>query len=86
MEKTNADFNSENTTSENNFQLVKQLRSDINNIFNEVDEKIKILNEIYNELVKTHHDKNYIIGLDSFHFQNNPMANHEYEVLIRIMQ
>lgn len=70
MEKTNADFNSENTTSENNFQLVKQVRSDINNIFNEVDEKIKILNEIYNELVKTHHDKNYIIGLDSFHFQN----------------
>ena len=66
MEKTN----SENRNAENNFQIVKQLRSDINTIFNEIDEKIKTLNEIYNELVKTHHDKNYIIGLDSFHFQN----------------
>ena len=71
MEKTNAENrNAENRNAENNFQIVKQLRSDINTIFNEIDEKIKTLNEIYNELVKTHHDKNYIIGLDSFHFQN----------------
>ena len=25
---------------------------------------------MYQDLVKTHHDKNYMIGLDSFHFQN----------------
>ena len=71
MEKTNAEnIPAENIPAENNFQIVNEIRSDINTIFNQIDEKIKILNEIYNELVQTHHDKNYIIGLDSFHFQN----------------
>ena len=52
MEKTNAENrnaenrNAENRNAENNFQIVKQLRSDINTIFNEIDEKIKTLNEI----------------------------------------
>ena len=57
-------------TNENNFQTVKHLRINVNNIFIEIDEKIKILNEIYNEVVKCHTDKNYTIGLDSFYFQN----------------
>jgi len=57
-------------TNEKNFQNVKQLRVDLNNIYIEIDEKIKILNDIYNEVVKTHTDKNYTIGLDSFYFQN----------------
>ena len=55
----------------NNFQIVKQLRVDLNMIFGEIDDKLKILTQMYQELVKTHHDKNYMIGLDSFHFQNN---------------
>ena len=54
----------------NNFQIVKQLRVDLNTIFGEIDDKLKILNQMYDELIKTHHDKNYMIGLDSFHFQN----------------
>lgn len=54
----------------NNFQIVKQLRVDLNTIFGEIDDKLKILQQMYEELVKTHHDKNYMIGLDSFHFQN----------------
>ena len=57
-------------TNEPKFQQVKQLRADLNNIFQEVDEKIKILSDIYSEVVKTHTDKNYSIGLDSFYFQN----------------
>lgn len=61
-----------NTTvvSENNFNVMKQLRIELNNIFIEIDEKLKVLNKIYSDLVKTHQDKNYTIGLDSFHFQN----------------
>ena len=55
---------------EQKFQNVKQLRMNLNNIFLEIDEKIKILNEIYNEVVKSHTDKIYTIGLDSFYFQN----------------
>ena len=57
-------------SNEPNFQIVKQLRVDLNTLFTEIDDKLKILNELYNELVKIHPDKNYTIGLDSFHFQN----------------
>jgi len=57
-------------TNEPNFQTVKQLRMDLNALFTEIEEKLKILNDLYDELVKFHPDKNYTIGLDSFHFQN----------------
>jgi hypothetical protein len=69
MENINAEVYVE-PMAEHNFQIVKQLRLDINNIFTEMDDKLNILNELYQELVKTHHDKNYMIGLDAFHFQN----------------
>jgi hypothetical protein len=62
MEKTNA--------LENNFQVVQQLRVEINTIFGEIDEKLRVLNDMYDDLVKTHQEKNYTIGIDSFHFQN----------------
>jgi hypothetical protein len=57
-------------TNEPNFQTVKQLRMDLNALFTDIEEKLKILNDLYDELVKFHPDKNYTIGLDSFHFQN----------------
>jgi len=53
-----------------NFQIVKQLRVDLNNIFNEINDKLKILNQLYQDMIKTHNDKNYTFGIDSFHFQN----------------
>jgi hypothetical protein len=59
-----------NVLSENNFNVMKELRVGLNNIFTEIDEKQKVLNKIYSDLVKTHQDKNYTFGLDSFHFQN----------------
>ena len=62
MEKTNAP--------ENNFQIVRQLRVELNTIFDEIDEKLGVLNEMHSAMVKTHQDKNYTSGLDSFHFQN----------------
>jgi len=55
---------------ENNFNVMKEIRVGLNNIFTEIDEKLKVLNKIYSDLVKTHQDKNYTFGLDSFHFQN----------------
>lgn len=58
------------TNALNNFELVKQLRIELNNIFTEIDEKLQILNQLYQEMVKTHREKNYTIGIDSFHFQN----------------
>ena len=60
----------EKLTADNHFQGVKELRANLNHLFNDIDEKVQILNDLYSELVKTHQDKNYTIGLDSFHFQN----------------
>ena len=60
------------------FNVVKQIRAGINTIFTEVDAKLQLLNQIYEDLVKTHQDKNYTLGLDSFHFQNK-LIQMEYE-------
>lgn len=63
----------EKPTALNNFQGVKQLRIDLNHIFDEIDSKLKILIQMYQELIKTHQDRNYTIGMDSFLFQNKLM-------------
>jgi hypothetical protein len=54
----------------NNFEIITSMRSEINRIFGEIDNKLKILNALHTDLVKTHLDSNYRFGLDSFHFQN----------------
>ena len=66
------------STETTTFNQVKQLRNDLTNIFTEIDSKVQILNQIYEDLVKTHQDKNYTLGLDSFHFQNK-LIYLEYE-------
>ena len=60
-----------NTESDNkNFDILITLRSDINSLFIDIDNKLKTLNALHTDLVKTHVDSNYRLGLDSFHFQN----------------
>jgi hypothetical protein len=54
----------------NKFDLIQSLRSDINSIFSDIDNKLKMLNAVHTDLVKTHIDSHYRFGLDSFHFQN----------------
>ena len=54
----------------NNFEIITSMRIEINNIFGEIDNKLKNLNALHTDLVKTHLDSNYRFGLDSFHFQN----------------
>jgi len=60
------------------FNTIKQLRNDLNNIFTEIDMKINALTHIYTDMVKTHVDKNYTLGLDSFYFQNK-LIQMEYD-------
>jgi len=55
------------------FDKTKELRIIVNDIFTEIDTKLKILTNLYKDLVKTHVDKNYRLGIDSFHFQNKLM-------------
>ena len=65
-------------TNTKGFNTIKQLRNDLNNIFNEIDMKINALTHIYTDMVKTHVDKNYTLGLDSFYFQNK-LIQMEYD-------
>lgn len=60
----------EPTDPNDKFELIQKLRTDINTIFADIDNKIKILTTVHTDLVKTHMDSNYRFGLDSFHFQN----------------
>ena len=65
-------------TNTKGFNKIKQLRNDLNNIFSEIDMKINALTHIYTDMVKTHVDKNYTLGLDSFYFQNK-LIQMEYD-------
>lgn len=52
------------------FEQVLALRQDISNVFHILDSKIKVLREVYADLVSTHAHKEYVFGIDSFCFQN----------------
>jgi hypothetical protein len=52
-----------------NFEYVKTTRSKVYSMSNEIKQKIEYLNKIYIELVKTHANKEFTFGLDSFYFQ-----------------
>ena len=67
MDKTNTTTKSHHPTG---FIKIKQLRNDLTTIFTEIDTKLNALTHIYTDMVKTHIDKNYTLGLDSFYFQN----------------
>ena len=60
------------------FDTLTTSRSDILELFNENTCNINKINKIYTELVKTHHSKESLFGLDSFLFQNK-MFEMEHE-------
>ena len=53
------------------FETILGERSDLINCFSDLDNKIGVLKELFNDIVKTHGHKGYIFGIDSFCFQNN---------------
>lgn len=53
-----------------NFEQVLALRQDISNVFHILDSKLKVLREVYTDMVSTHAHKEYVFGIDSFCFQN----------------
>ena len=53
-----------------NFIYIKELRSNINSIFLEIEDKLHALNKIYIELINSHKNVDYTFGIDSFYFQN----------------
>ena len=52
------------------FEIILSERSDLNNCFNDLDNKIGVLKELFENIVKTHGHKGYVFGIDSFCFQN----------------
>ena len=52
------------------FETILSERSDLINCFNDLDNKIGVLKELFEDIVKTHGHKGYIFGIDSFCFQN----------------
>ena len=77
------DFNTEIKTINNNFDCIKTLRLDLNQIFIEIENKMNSLSTIYMKLIKTHQNIDYTFSLDSFHFQNRLIAI-EYENIKQI--
>jgi hypothetical protein len=67
----------------NQFDVLKTLRSDILTLFNEITDNISKVNKIYIDVVKTHHHKEHLFGLDAFLFQNK-MFEMEYENMRKV--
>ena len=61
----------------NQFDILKTLRSDILTLFNEITDNISKVNKIYIDVVKTHHHKEHLFGLDAFLFQNKMFENYQ---------
>ena len=65
------------------FDTLTTLRSDILELFNENTSNISKINKMYIELVRTHHSKEHLFGLDSFLFQNK-MFEMEHENMRKV--
>lgn len=65
------------------FDNVTVARNDILDIFSQLNVNIKLINKIYVDVVKQHNQKEYLFGLDSFHFQNK-MIEMEYENMRKV--
>ena len=63
-------------TLKNNFNDLYEASNDVTSMFETLDSKIKKLNRLYNDLLKSNRDnKLFVFGLDSFNFQT--LAIHE---------
>lgn len=63
-----------------NFNKIKTLKYDVDEIFIKLESKIKKIEEIYDELIHSNKERGFIFGLDSFYFQTN-MLKKEYKYL-----
>ena len=58
-----------------NFENIKKIRSDINNIFETIKSKLAILKKVYMDMINAHSKSEYMFGIDAFHFQNELLEN-----------
>jgi len=65
------------------FDTLHTSRNDILELFTEITNNISKVNKVYIDLVKTHHNKEHLFGLDSFLFQNK-LFEMEYENMRKV--
>jgi len=65
------------------FDTLHTYRNDILELFTEITSNISKINKIYVDLVKTHHNKEHLFGLDSFLFQNK-LFEMDYENMRKV--
>ena len=58
------------STVKSQFETILKIRSDIQTVFDILDGKLGVLKGIFDEIMKTHGHKDFVFGIDSFHFQN----------------
>ena len=63
------------------FENIKNLRGDIQNIFDTIKAKSNTLNKVYEDMIKAHCKSEYMFGIDSFHFQNELITS-DYDNMI----
>jgi hypothetical protein len=63
-----------------NFDEIKEIRFNIKNIFNNLSIKIKDLKNLYVTFINRNTKTNFLLGLDSFHFQNK-LIDIEFECM-----
>jgi hypothetical protein len=63
-----------------NFNKIKALKYNVDEIFINLEAKIKKIEEIYDDLIHSNKERGFIFGLDSFYFQTD-MLKKEYKYL-----
>ena len=81
MEEQTHDINALETLAAK-FATLKQTRNDIQTLLEEILQKLNHLHKIYQQFVRTHADRQFVFGLDTFHFQNK-LIELEHESLMR---
>ena len=52
------------------FNIIKDIREEINSIFANLEQRISKLKELYRDFINTNNSTLFVFGLDSFYFQN----------------
>ena len=65
------------------FATLTARRGELLDLFKEITTDISKINKLYVDLVKTHHSKDHLFGLDSFRFQTQ-MVEMEYENINKV--
>ena len=71
----------------NKFEKIKDYKTDIENVINYIDNKTKILSEMYNNYLKQINDAtNYRLSLDTFNFQTKliNLERENYQKMLKI--